>query len=72
MKQDSCEIWIDFREHDLPAIYKDQNHVKIKQLNVFRIEKIKSDIRRIINRKFIENGITIPFPQMDVYFKEKK
>ena len=40
--------------------------------NVFRIEKIKSEIRRIINRKFIENGITIPFPQMDVYFKEKK
>lgn len=35
--------------------------------NVFRIEKVKSEIRRIINRKFIENGITIPFPQMDVH-----
>ena len=37
--------------------------------NVFRIEKIKSDIRKIINRKFIENGITIPFPQIDVHLK---
>jgi len=37
--------------------------------NVFRIEKVKSDIRRIINRKFIENNITIPFPQMDIHFK---
>ena len=39
--------------------------------NVFRIEKVKSDIRRIINRKFIENNITIPFPQMDVHFKRE-
>lgn len=39
--------------------------------NVFRIEKVKSDIRRIINRKFIENNITIPFPQMDVHLKQK-
>lgn len=36
--------------------------------NVFRIEKVKSDIRKIINRKFIEKGIVIPFPQMDVHF----
>lgn len=35
--------------------------------NVFRIERVKSDIRRIINRKFIENNILIPFPQMDVH-----
>jgi len=40
--------------------------------NVFRIEKIKSEIRKIIYRKFIENSIAIPFPQMDVYLKEKK
>ncbi|HPI69056.1 MAG TPA: mechanosensitive ion channel, partial [Bacteroidales bacterium] len=32
--------------------------------NVFRVEKIKADIRKIINRKFIENGIVIPFPQL--------
>jgi len=37
--------------------------------NVFRIEKVKSDIRKIINRKFIENKITIPFPQMDLHVK---
>jgi small-conductance mechanosensitive channel len=38
--------------------------------NIFRIEKVKSDIRKIINRKFIENNISIPFPQMDVHFKK--
>ncbi|HVA97532.1 MAG TPA: mechanosensitive ion channel domain-containing protein [Bacteroidia bacterium] len=37
--------------------------------NIFRIEKIKSDIRKIIYRKFTEHNITIPFPQMDVYIK---
>lgn len=36
--------------------------------NIFRIGKVKSDIRRIISRKFKENNITIPFPQMDVHF----
>ncbi|HPR73793.1 MAG TPA: mechanosensitive ion channel [Bacteroidales bacterium] len=38
--------------------------------NVFRVEKIKADIRKIINRKFIENGIVIPFPQLDLHVKE--
>lgn len=38
--------------------------------NVFRIEKVKSEIRKIINRKFIENGITIPFQQVDLHLKE--
>lgn len=37
--------------------------------NVFRIGKVKSDIRKIINKKFIENNITIPFPQMDLHLK---
>jgi len=37
--------------------------------NIFRISKVKSDIRRIVNRKFIENNITIPFPQMDLHVK---
>lgn len=37
--------------------------------NIFRINKVKSDIRRIINKKFIENGIIIPFPQMDLHVK---
>ncbi len=40
--------------------------------NVFRIEKVKSDIRKIINRKFIENKITIPFPQIDIHLSSKK
>ncbi len=37
--------------------------------NIFRINKVKSDIRRIINRKFIKNNIAIPFPQMDLHLK---
>jgi len=37
--------------------------------NIFRIENVKSDIRRIINRKFIDNNIQIPFPQMDLHLK---
>lgn len=36
---------------------------------IFRIEKIKGEIRRIINRKLIENNITIPFPQLDLHLK---
>ncbi len=40
--------------------------------NVFRIEKVKSDIRKIINRKFAENNITIPFPQRDVHIISEK
>ena len=37
--------------------------------NIFRIEKVKSDIRKLIYQKFKDNGIQIPFPQMDVHFK---
>lgn len=37
--------------------------------NVFRIESVKSDIRKIINRKFKENSITIPFPQVDLHVR---
>ncbi|MBC35790.1 MAG: mechanosensitive ion channel protein MscS [Bacteroidetes bacterium] len=39
--------------------------------NVFRIEKVKSDIRKIIDRKFRENKIAIPFPQLDLHVKNK-
>lgn len=35
---------------------------------IFRIENVKSDIRFLINKKFKENNITIPFPQRDVHF----
>jgi len=37
--------------------------------NIFRIENVKSDIRRTINRKFIENKVTIPFPQVDLHVR---
>ncbi len=37
--------------------------------NIFRIENVKSDIRRTINHKFIENKVTIPFPQMDLHLR---
>ena len=37
--------------------------------NIFRIGKIKSDIRRRINKNFIENNIVIAFPQMDLHIK---
>ncbi len=37
--------------------------------NIYRINKVKSDIRKIINKKFLEHNITIPFPQMDLHFK---
>jgi small-conductance mechanosensitive channel len=37
--------------------------------NIFRISKVKSEIRKIICRKLEENKITIPFPQMDIHLK---
>ena len=40
--------------------------------NTFRIEKVKSDIRKTINRKFVENKITIPFQQVDLHLKSNK
>jgi len=39
--------------------------------NIFRIGKVKSDIRKIINQKFTEKHIVIPFPQMDIHFKKE-
>ena len=38
--------------------------------NIFYIEKTKSDIRKIICRKFDENKIIIPFPQLDLHLKK--
>jgi len=37
--------------------------------DIFRIENVKSDIRKIINRKFSENNVRIPFPQMDLHLR---
>ena len=39
--------------------------------NIISIEKVKSDIRKLIYKKFNENKITIPFPQMDLHIKSK-
>lgn len=36
---------------------------------IFNIERIKAEIRLIILRKFKQNNISIPFPQMDLHFK---
>lgn len=40
--------------------------------NRFRIEKVKSNIRIIINKKFNEHNVEIPFAQMDLHLKSKK
>mgnify|MGYP006304607329 CR=1 FL=1 len=37
--------------------------------NAFRVENIKSDLRFVIDRKFRDNKVTIPFPQRDVHIK---
>jgi small-conductance mechanosensitive channel len=38
--------------------------------NIFYVESTKSDLRFMINNRFKESGITIPFPQRDVHIKE--
>jgi small-conductance mechanosensitive channel len=37
--------------------------------NLFRIERTKSDLRFVIDQKFRENNVAIPFPQRDVWFR---
>jgi small-conductance mechanosensitive channel len=39
---------------------------------IFGAERMKSDVRRIISKNFEKNGVTIPFPQMDVHLKSDK
>lgn len=38
--------------------------------NLFRIERTKSDLRFAIDQAFRENGVTIPFPQQDVWVRQ--
>jgi small-conductance mechanosensitive channel len=38
---------------------------------LFRIEDVQSDLRFEIDQAFRENGVTIPFPQRDVWFKNE-
>jgi small-conductance mechanosensitive channel len=37
--------------------------------NLFRIERTKSELRFMIDQKFRENNITIPFPQRDLWVR---
>lgn len=46
-------------------------HLLFFSKNIFRIPKVKSDIRRIICQKFAENNIVISFPQLDVHLKQE-
>ena len=39
-------------------------------VNSFRIESVKSDLRFLIDQKFREKGIEIPFPQRDLHIKD--
>ena len=38
--------------------------------DIFRIETVKSEIRKVINRKFIKNKITVPYQQIDLHVKQ--
>jgi small-conductance mechanosensitive channel len=38
--------------------------------SLFRIERVKSQLRFEIDKKFRENGVTIAFPQMDIWVKQ--
>ena len=37
--------------------------------DMFGIENVKSDLRRIVYKKLSENGLAIPFPQRDIHIK---
>lgn len=39
--------------------------------NLYRIERTKSDLRFAIEKAFRKNNITIPFPQRDLWIREK-
>lgn len=40
--------------------------------NIFRIGKVKSDIRKVICENFAKENLTIAFPQLDVHLKSEK
>lgn len=46
-------------------------HLLFFSKNIFRIPKVKADIRKIICQKFAENNIVIAFPQLDVHIKQE-
>ncbi|GAA4400159.1 mechanosensitive ion channel [Nibrella viscosa] len=64
VKDPPPQVWlIDFADSALQfrlLFYSDE---------VFRIERVRSDLRYMIVERFRQRGITIPFPQRDVYIK---
>ena len=44
--------------------------LRFHSTSLFRIEKVKSELRFRIDKKFREHKVTIPFPQRDLYIKE--
>lgn len=40
--------------------------------DAFKVQRIKSDLRFVIDRKFRENNISIPFPQRDLHIYQDK
>lgn len=40
--------------------------------NIFRIENVKSEVRIIINKKFSQHNIQIPYPQHDIWFQSPR
>ena len=65
------EDFIEVRFTDFGASSLDFEIIFFNQ-NSFRIGRIKSEIRILINRKFNENKITIPFQQLDLHLKSSK
>jgi small-conductance mechanosensitive channel len=63
-KPEPFVLFYDFGNSSLDFI------LKFWSLRPFRIEPIKSDLRFEIDKQFRENGVTIPFPQQDVYIKQ--
>jgi len=69
-KEISNELEIDIRFLDFGTSSLDFQILFYSE-NIFQIEKVKSDIRKIIDRNFRKNGITVPFPQVDLHYKSK-
>jgi small-conductance mechanosensitive channel len=55
--------FVDFGESSL------QFHMLFWSKNTFRIENVKSDLRRDVYARLAEHGLHIPFPQRDIHIK---
>lgn len=47
-------------------------HLSFFSRNYLLIEDVKSDLRFEIDKQFREAGITIPFPQLDIWYRNQK